>query len=395
MTKEDDDFGAMLAEFEQDQPAPNRRRPKVGDVVSGPIVSIGAEAVFIELGAKAEAMLELEQVRDREGNITVSVGDVIEARVVDTGGKSGTVLLRRTLGRGPDAVNELAQAFEHGMPVQGLVTGVNKGGVDVQIAGQRAFCPVSQLDLRFVENPETHVGQHYEFRITKLSESRGRADIVVSRRALLEEAASIEAEATRAVLQEGALLDGIVTAIKPFGAFVDIGGLEGMIHISELGHTRVEKPEDVLAVGQRVKVFVLKVEKTGDAKRPEKIALSLKALENDPWDDLVARFGEGSRVSGTVVRTQPFGAFVELAPGLEGLVHISELGAGRRINHPREVVKEGQAVEVTVLSIDPAKRRIALSMDAEKIPVAPEDRPVAPEAPRSLGTLADLFKQGR
>jgi small subunit ribosomal protein S1 len=281
------------------------------------------------------------------------------------------------------------------MPVQGVITGVNKGGVDVQIAGMRAFCPVSQLDLRFVENPESYVGLQYEFRITKLSESRGRADIVVSRKALLEEAASIEAESTRAILQEGALLDGTVTSLKPFGAFVDVGGIEGMIHVSELGHARVDKPEDVLAVGQRVKVFVLKVEKTGDPKRPEKVALSLKALENDPWNDLIARFGEGSRVTGTVVRNQPFGSFVELAPGVEGLVHISELGAGRRINHPREVVSEGQKVEVTVLSIDPTKRRIALSMDPEKVPVAPEDRPVAPEAPRSLGTLADLFKQGR
>ncbi len=394
--EEEEDFAALLREYEGNAPAGRRRGPKVGDVVTGPVVSIGHDAVFIELGAKSEAMLELSQVTDADGNVTVRVGDQVEARVVEN--KGGTVILRRSMGHGPDAHAELVQAHEHGMPVSGQVTGVIKGGVEVQIAGHRAFCPISQLDDRFVEDAETFVGRRLEFRITRLEPGRGsNLNLVVSRRALLEEEAKARAEETRTRLEIGAVFPGTVASIKPYGAFVDIGGIQGMLHISELGHTRVDNPADVLSEGQRIEVQVIKIEKTGDPKRPEKIGLSLKSLERDPWDDVATRFAEGAHIRGTISRLQQFGAFVELAPGIEGLIHISELGTERRISHPREVVNIGDRVEVKVLAIDHERHRISLSLAAaQKDAAAAAEaeqvatyRPVAP----ALGTFGDLLQK--
>jgi small subunit ribosomal protein S1 len=343
-------------------------------------------------------MLEIDQVTDNDGNVMVRVGDVIEARVVETSGKGGCVILRRTLGKGPDAYAGLEQAHEHGIPVEGVVTEVIKGGFEVQIAGARGFCPISQIDNHFVEDPEPYVGTRHEFRITRFERGRGnRVNLVVSRRALLEEEASRQAEETRAHLEVGAVMPGRVTSLKPYGAFVDLGGIEGMLHISELGHTRVEHPKDVLSEGQNVEVQVIKIEQTGDPKRPERIGLSLKSMTSDPWDEVADRFPEGMFLHGTVVRLQPFGAFVELAPGIEGLVHISELAAGKRINNPREVCREGDRVEVKILGIDQERRRISLSMSAaveaaDKAEEADRIEHYKPAAPKGLGTLGDLLK---
>lgn len=392
---EDEDFAALLDEYEQSAPMPRRRNlPKVGDMVRGQVISVGREAAFVALGAKAEGLLELEQITDADGNVTVQPGDTVEARVVELRGD--TPVLRTSMGRGPDARAELAQAHEHQIPVEGLVTAVNKGGVEVQVAGTRAFCPMSQLDNRYVEDPASFVGQKLTFRITRYEVGRGTPNIVLSRRALLEEEAAVRAAETRATLHAGAVLAGTVTTIKPYGAFVDIGGIEGLLPISELSFARVDQTSDILTVGQRLEVQVLKVEKTGDAKRPEKISLSLKALANDPWDEVDRRFGQGGRVRGTVTRLQAFGAFVELLPGVEGMVHISELGAGRRIQHPREVVRVGEEVEVQVLSVDRERRRISLSMAAvarsEEAAAEAEAMREMPSSPRSLGTFADLLK---
>ncbi len=392
MTHDDtEDFAAMLAEFEQESGP--QKRLKVGDTATGPIVSIGSDSVFVQVGAKAEAVLDREQVTDADGKLEVEVGDVIEAVVVSTSG--GAITLRRTAARTARSA-ELEQAFAHGLPVEGLVTGTNKGGFEIQIGNVRGFCPISQIDLRFVEQPEEYVGQRFEFLITKLEDGRGgRLDLVLSRRTLLAEEQKRAAVETRASLREGLVMAGTVTSLKPYGAFVDLGGLEGMIHISEMGHARVARPEDVLSVGQKVEVVVLRVEQTGDAKRPEKIALSLKALEADPWNTVAERYPEGSKVHGRVVRLAQFGAFVELEPGIEGLVHISELGAGRRINHPREIVREGQEVDARVVSVDPTRRRLGLSLatePAEGVAAEPAWQP-PPEVSggKSLGTFGDLL----
>lgn len=388
---EDEDFASLLAEYEV-----ANKGPEIGERVRGRVVSIGNDNVFVDLGGKAEGSLELEQVTDANGVVRVAVGDTLEARVVAIDDRTGLVVLRSSLGKGSEARAELEDAYKHGIPVEGLVTEVNKGGVEVQIAGTRAFCPISQLDLRFVEDAAAHVGKRYQFRITRY-EGGKRPNIVVSRKALLEEEAAERAHATRAKLEVGAVLPGTVTSLKDYGAFVDLGGLEGMIHISELGFQRVGHPSEVLGVGQAIEAQVLKIE-PGKAGKPEKIALSLRSLERDPWSDVADRYPEGTVAHGEVVRTEPFGAFVALAPGVEGLVHISELGAGRRVNHPREVVQLGQRVEVRVLGVDAGRRRLSLSM----APLVSEEQAAETAAVASyqpptegLGTFADLFNKNK
>jgi len=391
-----EDFASMLAEFERSGHAPAARGPRVGDMVEGQVISIGAESVFVDLGGKSEGVLDRAQVCNADGELLVKVGDTVEARVVEVAGKAGAVVLRTSVAKGPEAQAELAQAFEFGLPVEGLVTATNKGGVEVTVAGLRAFCPASQLDNRFVEDMATYVGQKLQFRITRFEPGR-RPNIVLSRRALLEAEAEKRADELRASLATGAQVSGTITQIKPFGVFVDLGGVEGMIHVSELGHTRVDNPADVFAPGQRVTVVILKIEDADKPGKPPRIGLSLKALQDDPWDQLENELVAGSTARGTVVRLQPFGAFVEMRPGIEGLVHISELGAGRRINHPREVVNIGDEVEVTVMAVEPQKRRLSLSMAAAGRAAAEAEeksnvRDNAPKAPKSLGTMGDLFK---
>lgn len=390
----DEDFAALLEEYEKEGNAPGKRGPRPGDMVEGTIISIGAESVFVDLGAKSEGVLERSQVCDAEGELRVKVGDTIEARVVEAG--TAGIILRTAVAKGPDAVAELGQAHELGIPVEGLVTATNKGGVEVTVAGLRAFCPVSQLDNRFVEDSETFVGKKLQFKITKLEGGR-RPNIVLSRRALLEAEAEKRADELRSTLDPGAQLTGTVTQLRPFGAFVDLGGVEGMLHVSELGHTRVADPSEVLEVGQTVDVVILKIEDAEKPGKPPRISLSRKALMDDPWLAAAADLTAGGTTSGTIVRLQPFGAFVEVRPGVEGLVHISELGAGRRIHHPREVANVGDTVEVTVLSVDPNKRRLSLSMAAAGRASAEREereniRDNAPRAPKSLGTMGDLFK---
>jgi small subunit ribosomal protein S1 len=382
MSTDDEDFAAMFAASEKDKP--RTKRPKVGDVVRGKVITIGKEAVFVDVGGKAEGQLDRGQVTNHEGKLLVKIGDELEARVVADAG--GVLTLRTKLGRGPEARAELAQAQELGIPVDGLVTEVVKGGLSVDVAGVRGFCPASQIDNRYVEDLSVFVGQRLTFRVTRYE---GR-NLVLSRRSLLDEEKEKRAVETRKNLVPGAVIRGKVVGFKPFGAFVDLGGVEGMLHISELGFTRVDKPEDVLQLGQELDVAILKVE-PGD--KGDRISLSIKALASDPWRDATANLAEGSRVKGTVTRLQPFGAFVEIAPGVEGLVHISELGAGRRINHPKEVVSVGQQVEASVLSVDHEKRRLSLSMAASKDASPDEIAQAAPKSPKTLGTFGDLLNR--
>jgi small subunit ribosomal protein S1 len=384
---QDEDFAALFAESERGAPKA-KKRPKIGDQVTGKVISIGKDTVFIDVGGKAEGSLEREQISDKEGKLLVKIGDTVEARVVADAG--GALTLRVKLGRGPQASAELQQAQELGIPVEGTVTEVIKGGLSVDIAGVRAFCPASQIDVRFVDDLAVYVGQKLTFRITRY-EPR---NLVVSRRALLEEDNAKLAVETRKKIEPGAVLRGKIVGFKPFGAFVDLGGIEGMLHVSELGYARVEKPEDVLSLGQEVDVAVLKLE---PGEKGERISLSLKALANDPWRDTATTLVEGTRVKGKVTRLSPFGAFVELAPGVEGLVHISELGAGRRINHPKEVVSVGQEIEAVVLTIDLEKHRIGLSMaasgDGSAEDVAAVAKSNASASSAKFGTFADLLKK--
>ena len=388
------DFAALLAEFDQSHQGTAEKGAKPGDQVKGRVVAITEDQVFIDLGGKAEGIMDTASLRDAEGQLSVAVGDEVRATVAGVE-EDGSLRLGNQQARQLHGAAELEQAYRQQLPVQGRVTGVIKGGVEVQVAGQRAFCPASQNDTRFVEDLNEFVGQHLDFRITKFEGGR-HLNLVVSRRMVLEEEQRARAEALRANLKEGAVLTGTVTSLQDYGAFVDLGGLEGMIHISELAFHRVKHPSEILSVGQPLEVSVLRIDKTDNPKRPEKIALSIRALARDPWTEAAQKFPVGSRVQGQVTRLQPFGAFVELAPGIEGLIHVSELGTGKRVTHPQEVLRPGQAIEASVLAIDLDKRRISLTLDEAKAAEAKPDleaMAAAKPAESALGSFGALLKQ--
>ena len=380
---EEEDFGAALAAFDAMQPAPSRdqpqrrKPPQKGEVVGGRLLSIDLETTFVDIGGKAEATMSTADLADSDGVLLYKVGDEIQAEVVGRDEDTGGLRLRPAGGggkgdpRGPLHVGDL---------VEGSITAVNKGGVDVDLKGRRAFCPISQLSDRFVEDATEMVGQKLQFEVTRYEEGRGRsaANIVISRKALLVREKEAKAEVTRARLEVGAVLTGTVSSLADYGAFVDLGGLDGMVHVSEISHQRVEHPKEVLTAGQQVQVRVEKIERRRDGK--VRIALSMKSLERDPWLDSLTKWAEGTVAEGKIRRLESFGAFVELEPGLEGLIHISELGSGRRINHPREVVQAGQTLSVKVLSLDPEKQRISL---------APVHDGEAPESGRAVQELLE------
>jgi small subunit ribosomal protein S1 len=397
---DENEFARLLAEYEGPETGRSkkkRKEPSVGDEVRGRVISIGRDAAFVDIGARSDGVIELSQLRDRDGTLTVKEGDELTATVVEVGGPSGGVVLKRQFGgRGPkgsiDGSAELEAAHAHRLPVEGTVTAVNKGGVEVSIGGVRAFCPISQLDLRHVEDAGAFVGQKLRWRITRYETTGRGANVVVSRRSLLEEEQAARAAEVRGTLAVGAVVKGRVSALKDYGAFVDLGGVEGMLHVSELGFQRVAHPKDLLAVGQEIEVQILKIEKSDDPKKPERIALSLKSLEKDPWSEVATRFYEGARAHGTVRRLETFGAFVEVAPGVEGLIHVSELGKGRPLRHAREATKIGAALNVVVLAVDADKRRLSLGLADAGESEGGEAPGVPVNAPKSLGTFADLLK---
>lgn len=411
------DFAQALAEYEQ-QGGEKREDPAVGAKVTGKILSIGEETVFVDLGTKSEAILETSQVRDAEGNVTVNVGDSIDATVASTDPATGSLMLRRRAagggasgsggGKNPEAAAEIKMAWQHGLPVEGIVSGINKGGAEVQVRGMRAFCPLSQLDLRYVEDPAQFVQQRLTFKVTQFEEGRTRPNIVLSRRAILEEEQQKRATEARSRIQVGAIVPGKVTSLASYGAFVDLGGLEGMLHVSEIGFSRLAHPKEVLSVGQEIEVQVIKIEKGKDEKKPERISLSRRALERDPWKDVAADFPEGTEVNGKVMRLESFGAFVEVTPGLEGLLHISEIGGNRRLNHSRDALQQGQEIRVRVLNIDSGKRRISLGMatgeegdDREETSAPSRSNSSSGSAAPNLGaqsgfgSMADFFKNAK
>ena len=393
-----EDFASLFGEFEKKQGMKSKKEPGTGDKVTGTVVSIQGDDIFIDLGSKTEGIVERGELTDDEGNLTVEVGDSIEIVVSGKDESSGTLMLGSRHARRMHGIDELRQAFNDQQPVEGRVTGTIKGGLEVEMSSFRAFCPASQIDINYVEDLEAFIGERLAFLITKVEGGR-HPNLVVSRRALLEEEQQAQATETRAHLEVGAVMQGKVSSLKEFGAFIDLGGVEGMIHISELAFGRVEHPQDILSVGQQVEVSVLKIEKTDNSRHPERIALSIRALERDPWQDVLTDYPVGTRVQGTVSRVQPFGAFIELAPGIDGLAHISELAAGRRINHPQEVVSVGDQVQARVLSVDMEKHRIGLSLDI-KHKGEESARPEVNEAdyvkPKwSPGTFGDLLKESR
>ena len=356
----DTPFSSML---DENQVRRKGREVNKGDRVSGVLVKIEAANSFVDFGGRCEGTIKTAELRDENGDMQFSAGDPLEVFVADD---QDEILLTRSLRLADQGTDLIRQAYRSGIPVEGKIETVNKWGLGVNLRGNvRAFCPLSQLEIRYVENAESYRDRTLNFKIIKFRH-QGR-DIVVSRRALLEEERNKVSNAVRASLKEGVEVEGKVTRLKSFGAFVDIGGnVEGLIHVSELSHKRVEHPREVLEKGQGVKVVVVKLKALGD-KRQERISLSLKALEKDPWSEIRRQFPPGTVVQGKVEAVENYGAFVEIAPDVRGMVHVSEI-AEKRVAHPGDVVSVGDEVKVTVLALDHRRRRISLSIkQVEKV----------------------------
>lgn len=337
---------------------------QVGEKIRGEIIAVGKDSVFVNTGTKIDGSAEKKELLNEKGEFPYQVGDVLELYVVAVA--ENEIRLSAAIS-GAGGLNILRDAFAGRIPVEGKVTEECKGGFHVEIMQQTAFCPVSQMDLKFVEKPADYVGTSHRFRITRFEEN-GR-NIVVSRRILLEKELEKSKKAFLEKLVPGAVLEGKISSLMPYGAFVELfPGIEGMAHVSELSWSRVEKPEDILNQGDTVRVKVIKIE-PGKKEKELKISLSVKEAEGDPWENVGEKFRAGDKVKGKVTRCAAFGAFVEIAPGIEGLVHISEMSYTKRVMKPEEAVHEGEFIDVLIKDIDLEKRRVSLSLrDAEGDP---------------------------
>jgi len=339
------EFARLVAE------EPARKTCEMGQVVKGLVVQLGQQDIFLDIGAKSEATIATAELLDKEGNLTVKVGDTIEATIVKMTAE-GICVSRRML-QGSKSLEALETAVRANIPVQGKVIAAIKGGFEVSVLGQRAFCPFSQIDVRRATDPSAYVGQTMDFRIIEFRE-RGR-NIVLSRRRLLEESAAATAREVWKAAVPGAVLEGTVVSLADFGAFVDLGGVQGLIHISEISHERVAKPSDHLKPGQTVMVKILKVD-----TEKGRISLSLKALAEDPWAATAARLKEGDVLRGRIVRIADFGAFVEIAPGVDGLIHVSQATPALIAEWKAQVAQRPE-IEVRVISVDRERSRISLA----------------------------------
>jgi small subunit ribosomal protein S1 len=374
--------------FEQSFKGKGRLEP--GEKVTAQVLKISGEWVFLNTGRKGEGVLDKKELLDAEGNLAVKEGDSVTAWFISS---SNNEMRFTTKIGGAAGQNQLEDAWRSGIPVDGCVEKEVKGGFEVKVTGSvRAFCPFSQMGLRRTENPGSYIGRHFPFRVTEYGE-KGR-NIIVSHRAILEEERRQQKEALRETLREGMIVKGTITSIREFGAFVSIGSVEGLLPISEIAWGRVADIHEVLAVGQEVEVVVKQLDWEND-----KFSFSLKDTLADPWEMVSQACPEGSFHTGKVARLTAFGAFVTLGAGVDGLIHISKLGAGKRISHPREVLKEGDIVEVKVENVDRENRRLALTLagparaaEEEEADMATFRRQAAVESGASMGSLGDLLK---
>lgn len=352
-----------------------------GDLVTGTIVKLDRDEVLLDIGFKSEGVIPVRELsirRDVDPSEVVSLGDQIEALVLQKEDKDGRLILSKKRAEYERAWISVEEKFNNGENVEGEVIEVVKGGLILDI-GLRGFLPASLVDLRRVKDLSTYIHSTLEARVIEMD--RNRNNVVLSRRVVLEEGRKAERAEVLAKLAKGMHLKGVVSSIVDFGAFVDLGGIDGLVHISELSWSHVNHPSEVVKVGQEVEVEVLDV----DMSR-ERISLGLKQTTEDPWRTLVKNYPVGSIVEGTVTKLVPFGAFVELGDGIEGLVHISEM-ASRHVDVPSQVSNVGDPVQVKVMDIDMDRRRISLSMKAAaeilgvEIEVAELEKPETDDEP--------------
>jgi small subunit ribosomal protein S1 len=348
VSEQEEDFAAM---FETSVKARQFTR---GQTVDGTIVGIGPKVAFVNIGGKGEAEIDVAELKDADGDIEVNVGDRITAMVVST---SGGIVLSRKGVRNAATQRELEDAFNAGLAVEGKVVQVVKGGYEVRIARERAFCPLSQIDIVRTEDPNVHIGKTYAFRVIEYK--NGGKDVVLSRRKHLEHEQLASAAEARKAIVPGAVITGRVASVVDFGAFVDLGGgVQGLLHVTEMGWSRVTNPREVVAPGDAITVKVLRVD---DDTR--KISLGLKQLQDDPWSTVAAKYQAGQLYTGRIARIAEFGVFVELDPEFTGLIPLAETGLDRNADL-RKAFPVGTDVNVVVLEVDAASRRIRLSKKA-------------------------------
>jgi small subunit ribosomal protein S1 len=332
-----------------------RKEMRVGEVITAEVVSVDPNFVVVNAGLKSESVIPAEEFKNDAGEVEVKPGDFVSVSIEALEDGYGATRLSRDKAKRMAAWIELEQSLEKGEKVEGVITGKVKGGLTVMTKGIRAFLPGSLVDLRPVKDTTPYEGKTMEFKVIKLD--RKRNNVVVSRRAVLEASAGAEREALLSSLQEGAVVKGIVKNITDYGAFVDLGGIDGLLHITDLAWRRVKHPSEVLNVGDEVTAKVLKF----DAEK-NRVSLGLKQLGEDPWVGISRRYPQGTRLFGKVTNLTDYGAFVEVEAGIEGLVHVSEMDWTNKNVHPSKVVQVGDEVEVMILEIDEERRRISLGM---------------------------------
>lgn len=346
---EEDDYERLIDDYSHFAP------PAEGEVLQGHVLKLTDKEVIVDFGYKQEGLVPIEQVRLPDGTVPIHPGDVIDV-MVDRGGAEleGYILLSHEKATRLRAWENLEKAFREGLLVSGRVLGRTKGGLAVDV-GVRAFMPGSQLDIRPAHNLDAFIGQDIPVKIVKLNRRRG--NVVVSRKLALEEEVTLRKAHALETLAEGAVVTGVVKNLTEYGAFVDLGGVDGLLHVSDMSHGRVNHPSEVLNVGDEIHVKVLKFDRS-----KERISLGLKQLAPDPWDSIEEHYPLHARVIGRIVSITDYGAFVEIEPGVEGLIHISEMTWSRRMKHPSKVVKVGDQVEAVVLEVRPRERRISLGI---------------------------------
>ncbi|MEZ7891071.1 MAG: S1 RNA-binding domain-containing protein [Candidatus Wallbacteria bacterium] len=359
MTENMENFAEL---FTQSEAKKTKNKIQHGAKMLVKILGFDESSVFVDLGAKTDGYINREELLDVNGNFNYKTGDELEVYVVAV--TESEIRLSRALG-GDAGVSALKDAFERGIPVSGKVKSLIKGGFEISLMGRRAFCPINHIDVKKVEKGEEYVGNTYNFKIIKFEE-KGK-NIVLSRSAILEAEQKIALDKVIKGLQKTDSITGKITKVNNIGAFMEIAeGLEGLIHISELSWGRLEHASSFINPGDIVTAKVLKIEPPAEGKRYPRISLSLKQLQKHPWSALESKIKVGEKISGRVTRCTDFGAFVEVMPGVEGLIHISELGADHRLKNASEVLSTGNLIEVMIIGIDPENKKLSLSLKALK-----------------------------
>ena len=340
-------FEELLAEFEASNVKP-------GEVVKGKVVKVSKDWVLVDVGFKSEGQIPISEFEDRDGNINVKEGDEVEVYIESVEGPDGTIELSKEKADKRRIWEEIANAADKDGVVEGKVIGVVKGGLAVDI-GVKAFLPGSQIDLRPVRGLDKYVGKTFKFKVIKFNHARG--NIVLSRRVLLEKEREELKKRTLSMLKEGMIVEGIVKNITDYGCFVDLGGIDGLLHVTDMSWGRISHPSELVQVGQTIQVKVLKFEPEN-----ERVSLGLKQIQGDPWAKVAQKYQPGTRVRGKVVSLIDYGAFVELEPGVEGLIHVSEMSWTKKIKHPSQVINVGDEVEAVVLDVDQEQKRISLGL---------------------------------